>query len=302
MRRKPTLPASQIRAAVEARLGPVSDLEPLAEGLVSQVCGFRRGGEALVVRIGPHRAGYEKDAFVATAFARPGLPIPEVIAVDALGDGLTLCVSRRAAGVRLHDTPLADAARLAPALLAVLDEIGRTHIADLEGFGAFDARGRGACASWRDHLLRFNVGAEAWLARLPSSGAAPTAHALAEIERLAPIGELARGLVHGDLGGANLIVDGAHVTGVIDWDRALVGDPAYDAANLIFWNEARFAPVRTALAQRHAGDAAWRRKVLGYQVRLAVEEIHDVVAFDAPVDLAWLLARLRELLDQSAAL
>jgi hygromycin-B 4-O-kinase len=108
--------------------------------------------------------------------------------------------------------------------------------------------------------------------------------------------------VHGDLGGANLIVDGAQVTGVIDWDRALIGDPAYDAANLLFWNEARLAPVRAALAKRHASDEGWRRKVLGYQLRLAVEEVHDVVALDAPVDLAWLLARLRELLDASAAL
>ncbi|HWF75704.1 MAG TPA: aminoglycoside phosphotransferase family protein [Caulobacteraceae bacterium] len=291
---KSALAASQIRAAVEAWLGPVSDLEPLPEGLVSQVYAFRCDGEAFVARIGPDRAGYEKDAFVARTFARPALPVPEVIAVEPLDD-LALCISRRAAGVRLHDTSLADVERLAPALLAVLDEIGRTNVANLTGFGAFDAAGRGACASWRDHLLRFHAGADAWLTRLPSADAAATARALAAIERLAPTSDPPRGLVHGDLGGANLIVDGVQVTGVIDWDRALIGDPAYDAANLCFWNEARLAPVRAALAERHAGDALWRRKVLGYQLRLAVEEIHDVVALDAPVDLPWLLARLREL-------
>jgi hygromycin-B 4-O-kinase len=288
MTRKPALAASQISAAVEARLGPVSDLEPLPEGLVSQVYAFRRGGEALVARLGPDRAGYEKDAFVARSFARPGLPVPAVIAVEPLGEGLTLCISHRAEGVRLHDAPLA--------------EIGRTDVASLEGFGAFDARGRGACASWRQHLLRFNADAEAWLSRLPPADAALTARALAEIARLAPAVEPPRGLVHGDLGGANLIVDGARVTAVIDWDRALIGDPAYDAANMFFWNEARFGPVRAALAGRHARDAAWRRTLLGYQLRLAVEEIHDVVALDAPVDLAWLLARLRELLSEAAAL
>ncbi len=187
-------------------------------------------------------------------------------------------------------------------MLAALDAIGRTDVASLSDFGAFDAAGRGACASWRDHLLRYNAGAEAWTLRLPPADAALTARALAEIERLAAAAESAHGLVHGDLGGANLIVDGDEVTGVIDWDRALVGDPAYDAANLFFWNEPRFAPVRAALLQRRAADPAWRRKMLGYQLRLAVEEIHDIVALDAPVDLAWLLARLRELLDGAAAL
>lgn len=299
---KSALPASLIREAVEARLGPVSDLEPLPEGLVSQVYAFRRRDEALVVRVGPDRAGYEKDAFVVRTFGRPGLPVPEILAIEALRGGLTFCVSRRAAGVRLHDTPLADAERLAPALLALLAEIGRTDISNLTGFGAFDADGRGCCGSWREHLLRFNAGAETWLAHLRAADAAAIARALAEIERLAPPAEPPRGLVHGDLGGANLIVDGAQVTGVIDWDRALIGDPAYDAANLLFWNEARLAPVRAALAKRQASDEGWRRTVLGYQLRLAVEEVHDVVALDAPVDLAWLLARLRELLDASAAL
>jgi hygromycin-B 4-O-kinase len=299
---KSALPASLIREAVEARVGPVADFEPLPEGLVSQVFAFRRGGEAFVVRVGPGGAGYEKDAFVARTFAGPALPVPEVVAIGAVGEGLAFCISRRASGVRLHDAPLVDAERLSPALLAVLDALAGADVAALDGFGAFDARGRGRCASWREHLLRFNAGADAWLGRLPAADAAATARALAEIERLAPAAPVLRGLVHGDLGGANLIVDGAGVTGVIDWDRALAGDPAYDEANLFFWNEARLAPVRAALAQRHAGDASWRRTLIVYKLRLAVEEIHDVVALDAPVDLPWLLARLRELLDEAAAL
>lgn len=163
-------------------------------------------------------------------------------------------------------------------------------------------RSAAAYASWCGHLLRFNAGAGAWLSHLPAADAALTTLALTKIERMAPATPTARGLVHGDLGGANLIVDGAEVTGVIDWDRALVGDPAYDAANLFFWDEARLAPVRTAFALSHADDGAWRRRLLGYQLRLAVEEIHDVVTLGAPVDLLWLLARLRELLDEAAAL
>jgi len=300
---KPALPASLIRAAVETRMGPVSGIEPLPEGLVSQVFGFARGGEAFVARVGRSRGGYEKDAFVGQTFARPRLPIPEVVAIEPLGDGLTLCISRRAAGVRLREMAPADVARLAPAILAVLDEIGRSNVQGLAGFGVFGADGHGDCRTWREHLLRFNAAnRSAWSLALPPADAALVGGALAAIERLAPTGDRPRALVHGDFDAANLIAGDGAITAVIDWDRALIGDPDYDIANLVIWGDARLAPVCEALLARRAGDEGWRRTLLVYQLRIALEEIHDVVAGLVLMDLGWLLGRLRELMDEAAAL
>lgn len=287
---KSALPASLIREAVEARLGPVSGFEPLPEGLVSQVFAFRRGDDALVVRVGGARAAYEKDAFVARAFGRPGLPIPEVLGIGEVGDGLAFCISRRAPGRRIHD--LDRAGRLAPAILDALDEIGRTAPAGIVGWGRFDAAGRAPSPSWRDYLLGLEGGAGAWTARMPAGDAAVIRHAIALIAQLAPDGELQRRAIHGDFGSANLIADGTRITAVIDWDLAAVGDALYDVAGLLFWNEVRLAPVCEALRRRHDGA---RRSLLCYQLRIGAEEVRQAVTGGVTYDLGWLLARLREL-------
>lgn len=54
---------------------------------------------------------------------------------------------------------------------------------------------------------------------------------LAAVMALAPA---TSGLVHGDLGGANLLWSdtGPELTGVVDWDSAVVGDQAADVASL----------------------------------------------------------------------
>lgn len=296
---KPALPASHIREAVEARLGPVSDFEPLPAGLVSQVFAFRRGGEAFVVRAGHSRAAYEKDAFVARALARPGLPVPEVVLIEPLYADLALCVSRRAPGLRIHDLDPDEAERLAPAILAVLDELGRTEPGGIVGWGRFDNAGRAPWPSWRSYVLRFDTDDGAWTARLPGADAARIHRAIALVEQLAPDEEPERRLIHGDFGSANLIADGARITAVIDWDLAAVGDALYDAAGLLFWDEARLAAVCDALRRRHEPQ---RRTLLCYQLRTGLEEVRQAVTGGITYDLGWLLARLRMLLDEAAGL
>lgn len=44
-------------------------------------------------------------------------------------------------------------------------------------------------------------------------------------------------LVHGDLIIHNLITDGKNLTGVLDWELALFGDPDYDLCRLFYYQE-----------------------------------------------------------------
>jgi hygromycin-B 4-O-kinase len=293
---KPALPASQIRAAVEARMGPVEGFEALLEGLVSQVFGFRREGVAFVVRVGGEPAGYEKDAFAARSFGRPALPIPEIVLIDRLDGDRALCISRRAPGMRIQALDAAGADAAAPAILEALAEIGRSELAGVTGWGRFDAAGRAPWPTWRDYLLRFHAGAEAWIDSLPAEDAALLRRALALVEELLPAHEPERRLIHGDFGSANVIGDGATISAVIDWDLSAVGDPLYDVANLLFWGEARLAAVCDTQRRRHAAE---RRTLACYQLRIGVEEVRAVLVGGDTVDLAWLLARLRALVDEA---
>jgi hygromycin-B 4-O-kinase len=295
---KTTLPARDIQAAVEARLGAVSDFEPLPEGLVSQVYGFRQGETRFVARVGPSASGFRKDAFAWRAFGSDALPIPEIVAIDSLGEA-AICLSRRATGVRVHRLG-ADASALAPAIVDILAALARADIRAVAGFGVFDDVGQAPCRSWREHLLRVaDARLYDWASVAGRLGRVDVDKALRAIERYAPMEAPSRGLVHGDFGSANLIAAGRRISAVIDWDRALVGDPAYDEANLLFWGEDRLQAVRSLIARAHVGDADWARRMVCYQLRIGLEEIYDAVTGRTPVAPDWLIARCAELIAEA---
>jgi hygromycin-B 4-O-kinase len=295
---KTTLSAQDILAAVEARLGGVSYFEALPEGLVSQVYGFRQGEARFVVRVSRSSSGFRKDAFAARTFGSAALPIPEIVAVDDLGEA-AICLSRRAPGVRVQSLG-ADASGLAAAIVDVLDALGQADVSAVTGFGLFDDGGAAPCQSWGEHVMRVrDERLYDWGAVADRLDRRNVDRALAAIERLAPADAPRRGLVHGDFGSANLIADDGCITGVIDWDRALVGDPAYDQANLFFWGEDRLRAVRERLSGLHAGDGDWAQRMACYQLRIGLEELYDAVTGRTPVAPVWLTARCAELIAEA---
>jgi aminoglycoside phosphotransferase (APT) family kinase protein len=70
----------------------------------------------------------------------------------------------------------------------------------------------------------------------PRMSAAGRARAERELATVATLPPVMRALVHGDLGGPNLLWrregDRLELTGVVDWDGAVIGDPAVDVASL----------------------------------------------------------------------
>jgi len=275
-------------------MGPVSRLEPLPEGLSSQAYGFRLGAEPYVVRAGTSANGYRKDAFAWRTFSSAALPIPEVISVDTFGE-VSVCISRRAGGVRMTDVG-GDLAALSLGVLDILAELARTDASPTTGFGSFDARGDAPYQTWSDYLSTVSrpdfcdwalIGDRAERRRVEA--------AIQMIERLAPPEPPGRGLIHGDFGAANLISDGRAVTAIIDWDRAMIGDSAYDQANIFFWGEPRLAAARSLLTDRRSGDAGWARRMLCYQLRICLQELSESLTGLTPVDPGWLLARCADL-------
>jgi hygromycin-B 4-O-kinase len=253
-----------------------------------------------VARVNRRPAGFRKDAFVARTFASTALPIPAVIAVDEIDGGLWLCVSRRAAGRPLH--LIDDPGALAAAVLDVLDAVGAADVGRLTGYGRFDPTGAGACATWRDYLfLALHSQRYDWEAASMRPHRDLARRAQDALRRLAPAEAPVRALIHGDFGTGNLVAEASAITAVIDWDRAALGDPAYDAANLFYWREPPLAGVRARLLARHGDDPDWRRRILAYQLRIALEELYDAAAGRSPVDLDWLTSRCAEIVEASQA-
>jgi len=56
------------------------------------------------------------------------------------------------------------------------------------------------------------------------------------LETLLALEEVPARLVHGDLGGSNIHFQNGKLTGVLDWDMAILSDPAIDAALIADWH------------------------------------------------------------------
>jgi aminoglycoside phosphotransferase (APT) family kinase protein len=153
-------------------------------------------------------------------------------------------------GTSLLDRPVADPARLAPALGGFLGAVHATPLAAVEDLVAVDAH---PLAAWHAEVA---ADVRALVAdALPSSDRRAVAAFLDRPTPPDPPGRLA--VCHHDLGAEHVLADaGRHVvTGVIDWADAAIADPAY----------------ALALLRRDLGDA----------VLVAV-----LAAYDRPLDAA----------------
>ncbi|MFI6497086.1 aminoglycoside phosphotransferase family protein [Nonomuraea typhae] len=171
-----------------------------------------------------------------------GLPAPEVIEVrpDCL-------VTRLLPGAPLTpDTPLdPDAPAALLRLLAAVPAAGGT--------------------AWRAQWHELEEEVRRRVAPLLSPEAAR--RALAEAEKARQTADTAPvGFVHGDLGGANVLVEDGRITGILDWDEAGPGDPAVDYAAL---SVSAPEPARRRLAV-HFPDLDARAQV--YAATFALQE------------------------------
>ena len=243
---KTTLGPAEIRSALRARLGPISELRPLTEGEVSQVFAFRIGGDDLVVRVAGSRHEYDKERYVVENLRPAGVPVPDIVDIWHHDVAHVICVSRHLEGVTVDRCSAEQAADLIQPVLRAHSAITAVDISATTGFGTFDATGRADHASWPDYLA---AAAHEPLAAPPGHRGRVESLGSTLIE-LAPECPNLRHLVHADFGGNNLLTDGTTVTGVIDWPQALFGDPMYDAAWSIFWGS-WIEPMRVH------GDALW---------------------------------------------
>lgn len=231
---KTTLTDEEVAQAMRERHGTISHWEPLTGGEMSQAFAFRAEGRDLVVRVGPRREGFDRDAWAARRLRDTAVPVPEVLEVDRLDEGVYCCVSERMGGGRFEDCGEERQRRIAPAVAAVVDAVAAVDLSDTEGFGSFDPEtGRGPHRRWADHLRELLP--ENWDGLADTAEAAVaeelSAIALGIAETLPPV----RRLVHGDLNPRNFTVEGERVAGVFDWEAAVIGDPMWEAARHLLW-------------------------------------------------------------------
>lgn len=98
------------------------------------------------------------------------------------------------------------------------------------------------------------------------------------------------------LGSYNVLAHSGVITGIIDWNLALYGDPLYDVANVLFWNERKLQPLIFALKERYLTETLNRKKVFCYMLRIGLDEVYKTVALNhIGLDVSWVVQRIDEL-------
>jgi hygromycin-B 4-O-kinase len=292
---KTALPADEIAALLQRDFGAPIELQPLNEGLESQAFGFSAAGRALVVRVNRDASGFAKDDFAFRHFAGARLPIPDILAITDHG-GLVLCISRRAPGLTLQDIDTRQLEHLVQPVSAVMDEIAAADITMIAGCGPFDANGQGAFADWQSYVgVVTDPRHYDWQSTGLSVDGTALRPLLEHVERFAATCPNRRSLVHGDFGSNNVLAEGGRVTAVIDWSEAMVGDPLYDIANILFWRP--WLACMEAQASFFETLQPWRlaekTSLLGYQLRIGLENIYQAALALDQADLDWALARCK---------
>jgi aminoglycoside phosphotransferase (APT) family kinase protein len=148
------------------------------------------------------------------------LPVPEPVFADAEAGVLAY---RKLPGLPLMDHPVAEPARLAPALGEFL---GGLHQTPLEEIGHLAERDTYPLSAWLQDAERdYQKIAE----RVSAAARRPVEDFLG---RPPPAETCAAAFCHNDLGAEHVLVDtGASVvTGIIDWTDAAIADPVRDLA------------------------------------------------------------------------
>lgn len=295
--------------------GGVRDVAPLGKGEWSRAFAFRRiGSEAAgdyVIRFGAYLEDFAKDR-LAARYAGPDLPIPQIIEIGEAFGGY-YAIAGRVFGGYIDEVDEAQMRSLLPSLFAALDAARLADLSDTTGYGGWGADGAAPFPSWRAVLLdvandRPTDRIGGWRARLAASsvGAEPFDRAYEQLAALADSAADAaeeRHLIHSDLLHFNVLVEGARVTGVLDWGCGLYGDFLYDLAWFCFWQPWYPAWRRIdfrAEALRHYASVGLA--VPHFEARLRCCQIHIGLGSQAYQAYAGLWSDLRETADRTLAI
>ena len=251
-------------------------------GKFNQTWFFTLAGRELVFRMAPPAGAgflfYEKNmmaqepAIHAAVLARTRIPAPAILVYDDACDAAPqpFLVMERLPGEPLTSQPGVDEAQVFRQVGAYLGELHRSVIGSCYGYAGAH-RPMEPAAAW---VEAFAVMWNKLLDDIVSCGGyepkqADTLRRLLERDRAAFDRNVPACLLHMDIWHQNILVDAqGQVTGLLDWDRGLYGDPEIEFAVLDYCGVSVPSFWEGYGSQRDAGDAAKLRGVYYYLYEL----------------------------------
>jgi fructosamine-3-kinase len=245
------LTADRVAALCRPVCGSVVAVEPLGQqGTFHRLLHVLGGAGTCIFRANAASDLYRDflfhlDPWLAPRLHAAGVPVPSVYAVDTSRSvyPLDYQLLEEIPGTsleRFHD----DEPRLRVLLRRLGELTARLHQVRLDGFGPLDVRPlltssadtctslRGLHDTWHNYLGLNLVAHVAGCVDLGAITAAEGDQVLRLFaDNAARLVVAEPRLLHGDLGSHNVLTDGTDLTGLIDWEDCLPGDPVFDVAS-----------------------------------------------------------------------
>ena len=194
-----------------------------------------------IVRIS-HKAhnGFEGEHWALNAARNVGVPTPRVLLIEqATYDDsiITFCIEEKLPGIPL-DVLLKDGLNsdVSKAIDQIGEVVGKLHSVKVDGFGYLQPGGKGQQTSFAEIMLMANE-RQAELYEAARKWNVPTKNIAAGLELLNEDRQLYQFntpvLVHGDFGQKHILVEGDHISGIIDMEDCSGNHPVID---FVMWD------------------------------------------------------------------
>ena len=288
---------AQVEHLIKKSYTDFAELTPLSGGLTSQTFSFHSDKKKYVFQIGGARNEYEKQLFISKRYGNI-VPVREVLSVNETDNGIAYCISRFIEGRKLFDLSDRERREISASVIETLSKMAQAQIPSDCGYGRFDSNGHAPYATWLDFISAiYNDGVCDW-STLALKGFSETVvrKAIGELQENIGYVKLEKPcLVHGDIGSYNIIALDGSIAGFIDWGMAIYGDPLFDVANLLFWDEKKTEHLTEMTVRKYYTDEKNKRKLFSYVLRIGLEEIYNTVVLNLiGYDVNWVCNRLDE--------
>ena len=212
-------------AVASAGVGRVAAVTRLPIGMSNAVFEVNLSdGESVVARVASvAKNRYSMESLVMAEAQAAGVPCPAVYGIEEVGE-LAVMLIEHLPGVRLAEAP--GAAQLVGECAEIL---ARIHSISVDGFGNLDDTARGEGSSLENWFV------DSFESKFDQARAVDP-RTRAAVDRIWSTFDAARpllrkaqcGLAHGDFSPSNILVDDGRISGVVDWESAKSGPPAFD--------------------------------------------------------------------------
>lgn len=237
----------------QASGGPIIERERIINGESNEVYSVTiEGGQELIVRIyHGEKNRFERENWALDRSREKGVPVPEMLHIRSVKDAgalLQVCVETKLPGVSLQEyrdeSGQDKRERVSKMLHALGAELMKVHSVKTDGWGALDKEGKGKYQSVselidRDVIERKDDILEALKEKPEDFQLVERAFHILQNEA-ATFDSEQPCLIHNDLSPEHVLVEHDRISGLIDFESALGGDPLLEFALWDFKHGAKY--------------------------------------------------------------